>query len=83
MSDFTARWSGRTSWTREVAAPMRAFLTTEAGSSGVLAAAIVAALALGQSRAGLVRRVLAHRTSRSRSAGTSSGWSCRSGSTAG
>jgi Na+/H+ antiporter NhaA len=45
MSDFTTRWSGRTSWTREVAAPMRAFLTTEAGSSGVLAAAIVAALA--------------------------------------
>ncbi|MEU0091577.1 Na+/H+ antiporter NhaA [Kribbella sp. NPDC006257] len=45
MSDFTARWSGRTGWTREVAAPMRAFLTTEAGSSGVLAAAIVAALA--------------------------------------
>ncbi|WP_206685819.1 Na+/H+ antiporter NhaA [Kribbella qitaiheensis] len=45
MSDFAARWSGRTNWTREVAAPMRAFLTTEAGSSGVLAAAIVAALA--------------------------------------
>jgi Na+/H+ antiporter NhaA len=44
MSDFAARWSGRTNWTREVAAPMRAFLTTEAGSSGVLAAAILAAL---------------------------------------
>ncbi|TDU89100.1 sodium/proton antiporter (NhaA family) [Kribbella voronezhensis] len=45
MSDFAARWSGRTNWTREVAAPMRAFLTTEAGSSGVLAAAILVALA--------------------------------------
>ncbi|MDX6250080.1 MAG: hypothetical protein QOF10_3440 [Kribbellaceae bacterium] len=44
MSDFTARLSGRTNWKREVAAPLRAFLTTEAGSSGVLAGAIVIAL---------------------------------------
>jgi Na+/H+ antiporter NhaA len=44
MSDFTGRLTGRTYWAREVAAPMRAFLTTEAGSSGVLAAAIVIAL---------------------------------------
>jgi Na+/H+ antiporter NhaA len=35
---------GRTVWRREFAAPLRAFLRTEAGSSGVLAAAIVVAL---------------------------------------
>ncbi|WP_202880597.1 Na+/H+ antiporter NhaA [Kribbella amoyensis] len=34
----------RTAWTRDFAAPLRAFLRTEAGSSGVLAGAIVAAL---------------------------------------
>ena len=44
MADFGARLSQRTAWTREFAAPMRAFLRTEAGSSGVLAAAIVVAL---------------------------------------
>ncbi|TCC50538.1 Na+/H+ antiporter NhaA [Kribbella pittospori] len=44
MTDFSALLSGQTSWRREFAAPMRAFLRTEAGSSGVLAAAIVVAL---------------------------------------
>jgi Na+/H+ antiporter NhaA len=44
VADFSSRLSERTAWTREFAAPMRAFLRTEAGSSGVLAAAIVAAL---------------------------------------
>jgi Na+/H+ antiporter NhaA len=44
MTDFSALLSGRTIWRREFAAPVRAFLRTEAGSSGVLAAAIVAAL---------------------------------------
>ncbi|GAB3812897.1 Na+/H+ antiporter NhaA [Kribbella italica] len=44
MSDFTSRLTGRSGWTRGVAAPMRSFLRTEAGSSGVLAAAIVLAL---------------------------------------
>jgi Na+/H+ antiporter NhaA len=34
----------RTLWSRDVAAPVRAFLRTESGSSGVLAAAILAAL---------------------------------------
>ncbi|MFC5264902.1 Na+/H+ antiporter NhaA [Kribbella qitaiheensis] len=45
MADFSAL-SGRTTWTRtrEFAAPLRAFLQTESGSSGVLAAAIVLAL---------------------------------------
>src|SRR5262245_8448865 len=44
MTDVPALLSGRTSWRREFAAPVRAFLRTEAGSSGVLAAAILAAL---------------------------------------
>ncbi|MGW7682236.1 Na+/H+ antiporter NhaA [Kribbella sp. NPDC054772] len=44
MTDFSGLWSGRTNWRREFAAPMRAFLRTEAGSSGVLAASIVLAL---------------------------------------
>ena len=35
---------GRTLWTRQIAAPLRAFLRTESGSAGVLVAAIVAAL---------------------------------------
>ncbi|MFK4084130.1 Na+/H+ antiporter NhaA [Kribbella sp. NPDC020789] len=44
MADFPALLSGRTNWRREFAAPMRSFLRTEAGSSGVLAAAILIAL---------------------------------------
>ncbi|TDD61749.1 Na+/H+ antiporter NhaA [Kribbella antibiotica] len=44
MADIPALLSGRTNWKREFAAPMRSFLQTEAGSSGVLAAAIVLAL---------------------------------------
>ncbi|MGC4940367.1 Na+/H+ antiporter NhaA [Kribbella sp. DT2] len=44
MSEQTSRLSGRSLWTRGIATPMRAFLRTEAGSSGVLAAAIVLAL---------------------------------------
>src|SRR5690242_4488881 len=44
VADLTGLLSGRTNWRREVAAPMRSFLRTEAGSSGVLAAAIVLAL---------------------------------------
>jgi Na+/H+ antiporter NhaA len=44
MSEFAARLSQRTAWTKDFSAPMRAFLRTEAGSSGVLAGAIVLAL---------------------------------------
>ncbi|MEV6283125.1 Na+/H+ antiporter NhaA [Kribbella sp. NPDC051770] len=44
MSEPTSRLSGRSLWTRGIATPMRSFLRTEAGSSGVLAAAIVLAL---------------------------------------
>jgi Na+/H+ antiporter NhaA len=44
VSESTAQLTERSRWTREVAAPLRAFLRTEAGSSGVLAAAIVLAL---------------------------------------
>ncbi|TCC28133.1 Na+/H+ antiporter NhaA [Kribbella speibonae] len=44
MADVVGLLGGRTDWRRGFAAPMRAFLRTEAGSSGVLAAAIVAAL---------------------------------------
>ena len=34
----------RTQWSRELAAPLRVFLRTEAGSAGVLVSAIVVAL---------------------------------------
>lgn len=44
VADFSGLLSGRTNWRREFAAPLRAFLRTEAGSSGVLAGAIVLAL---------------------------------------
>ncbi len=44
MAELSGRLSERTAWTREFAAPIRDFLRTEAGSSGVLAAAIVLAL---------------------------------------
>ncbi|GAA0942198.1 Na+/H+ antiporter NhaA [Kribbella koreensis] len=45
MADFSEVLSGRTNWTREFAAPIRDFLRTESGSSGVLAVAILLALA--------------------------------------
>ena len=35
---------GRTTWSRGITAPVRAFLRTESGSAGVLVAAIVVAL---------------------------------------
>jgi Na+/H+ antiporter NhaA len=38
------RWWGRSVWARDRTAPLRAFLRTEAGSSGVLVAATIAAL---------------------------------------
>jgi Na+/H+ antiporter NhaA len=44
VSEQTSRLSGRSLWTRGIATPMRSFLRTEAGSSGVLVAAIVLAL---------------------------------------
>jgi Na+/H+ antiporter NhaA len=44
MADVAGLLGGRTDWRREFAAPLREFLRTEAGSSGVLAAGIVAAL---------------------------------------
>ncbi len=40
----TSSWRGRTLWARSHTAPLRAFMRTEAGSSGVLVAATVAAL---------------------------------------
>jgi Na+/H+ antiporter NhaA len=40
-----SRMRGRTMWSRDITAPLRAFLRTESGSAGVLVAAIVAALA--------------------------------------
>ncbi len=67
MADFPALSSDRTNWRREFAAPMRSFLRTEAGSSGVLAAAIVVALLWANLAAGLVRRVSGGPTSRSSS----------------
>ncbi|MDQ1604323.1 MAG: hypothetical protein QOE01_2168 [Actinomycetota bacterium] len=44
MADRSALWRDRTTWSRERAAPLRAFLRTESGSAGVLLAAAVAAL---------------------------------------
>nr|WP_234361632.1 Na+/H+ antiporter NhaA [Plantactinospora sp. BB1] len=40
----SSRMSGRTAWAQDIAAPLRRFARTEAGSSGVLVAAVVAAL---------------------------------------
>jgi Na+/H+ antiporter NhaA len=37
-------WRGRTAWARSRTAPLRAFLSTESGSAGVLVAAVVAAV---------------------------------------
>src|SRR5919109_834865 len=44
MSDPSDRFRGRTAWARNLAAPVRDFLSTESGSAGVLLAATVAAL---------------------------------------
>jgi Na+/H+ antiporter NhaA len=43
-SATTATMRGSTAWTQKVATPLRSFLRTEAGSAGVLLAAIAAAL---------------------------------------
>ncbi|WP_165949093.1 hypothetical protein [Kribbella turkmenica] len=51
MADFSALLSGRTSWRREFAAPVRAFLRTQAGSSAELAAAILGRAPVAQARA--------------------------------
>ena len=44
MADRSARWPERTIWSRERTAPLRAFLSTESGSAGVLLAAALVAL---------------------------------------
>src|SRR5213080_914057 len=44
-----APYSGRTAWARNLAAPVRDFLSTETGSAAVLLAAAVAALAWANS----------------------------------
>src|SRR3982074_2352415 len=45
----SAAYSGRTAWARNLAAPVRDFLSTETGSAAVLLAAAVAALAWANS----------------------------------
>ncbi|MDX6375083.1 MAG: hypothetical protein QOD98_4071, partial [Nocardioidaceae bacterium] len=44
MADSSSLWRERTAWGRERTAPVRAFLSTESGSAGVLLAAAVTAL---------------------------------------
>jgi Na+/H+ antiporter NhaA len=44
VTDTATGMEGRTTWSRKVGTPLRRFLSTEAGSAGVLLAAIVAAL---------------------------------------
>jgi Na+/H+ antiporter NhaA len=44
VADRSSLWRDRTAWSRERAAPLRAFLWTESGSAGILLAAAVAAL---------------------------------------
>ena len=44
MAEESSLWRGRTAWPRERAAPVRAFLSTESGSAGVLLAAALSAL---------------------------------------
>jgi Na+/H+ antiporter NhaA len=48
-TEATASFSGRTAWTRNLAAPVRDFLRTETGGAVVLLAAAVAALAWANS----------------------------------
>ncbi len=43
-SDTTGRFAGTTAWARQVAAPLRSFLETEAGSAVIVFAAAVAAI---------------------------------------
>jgi Na+/H+ antiporter NhaA len=43
-SSSSPLWRGRTTWARDRAAPLRAFLRTESGSAGVLLGAVLAAL---------------------------------------
>src|SRR6185369_3342097 len=45
MADSSSSWRERTAWGRERSAPVRAFLSTESGSAGVLLVAAVTALA--------------------------------------
>jgi len=44
VSENDTQWRSRTAWARTRTAPLRSFLRTESGSSGVLVAAVVAAL---------------------------------------
>jgi len=44
VADRFSQWQERTAWSRDRAAPLRAFLWAESGSAGVLLAAVVAAL---------------------------------------
>jgi Na+/H+ antiporter NhaA len=44
VADGSSLWRERTAWPRDRAAPVRAFLSTESGSAGVLLAAAVTAL---------------------------------------
>jgi Na+/H+ antiporter NhaA len=44
MSNGTAAYTGRTAWARNLASPVRDFLSTETGSAAVLLGAVVAAL---------------------------------------
>jgi Na+/H+ antiporter NhaA len=48
-TEATASFSGRTAWTRNLAAPVRDFLSTETGGAVVLLAGAVAALAWANS----------------------------------
>ena len=50
----TVSFGGRTAWGRNLAAPVRDFLSTETGGALVMLAATVAALAVGQRRAAFV-----------------------------
>ncbi len=53
------QFTGKTAWARNLAAPVRGFLSTETGGAIVLLAAAVAALAMGElAVVGLVRVVL-------------------------
>jgi Na+/H+ antiporter NhaA len=44
VADRSSQWRERTAWSRDRAAPLRAFLRAESGSAGVLLVAVVAAL---------------------------------------
>jgi Na+/H+ antiporter NhaA len=57
MTESTSSWRGRTIWARDRSAPLRSFVQTESGSSGILVAAVVLSLVWANIDIGSYERV--------------------------